>query len=270
MPSAFANDSFPTKRPDDWLIERLSFYKNLSGNGDVYRKCEVILCSETDGLSHYSWRVPLLKDNQIGVYAISVKNSSGESLKNKISYYDKNGNVCEKPGAIVAKIDINFPPLKINEHKIINIEYYVKEFAEKVSSNPFFSKWRVDWKYNVHSKMNHFEYRIILPSKSKSFFDSIHKSSGDLVNFTFEDKEIIIWSDRDLPQGTINGSFSYDKETPMARAICGVISGLLIALLASVVKGDVEFSTALVLSTSSIGGVFLSYYLISKFLPTTR
>ena len=265
------SSSFPAERPSDWTLTHLVFRNLLAPGGEVHRLVEVTLNASIDQLSQYTWRVPLSKESQSKIYGLSIKDSSNNTLRYKITYLDASGEEVEKAKSVSARIDIFFDALQKGRTKTIQIEYFVKDFADLKRSGLLKSTWRIDWKYHVHSHMEKFEYRISMPHRSKITHGGIDSSmSDDPLHFSFDEKEIVVWMEDNPPKGELKGSLTYEQETPTANFLTSLASGTVIAAMVTVVSGTHDPWRIAAIFGVSILGMAIAFFATSRLLPSAR
>lgn len=266
--SAKFREIFPEKHPVEWKLVHLIFHNHLSAKGDIRRTVEICLESNIESLEQYEWRIPLPKTQQNKVHGLSLHAGHGEILEHEITYYKKNDKIdTEKPD--YALIKILFPSIGKGQKITIRMEYFVESYANVIKRNIFSKSWKYPWCYRVLSETRKFEHRVILPIHCRLIKNGIVSNMPlPPVNFTYGEKEMIIWMADDLSSGDLSGEVIYSQEAPTGPMVISLASGVFISAVVSLIAGDLSLLPALGVFIVSFGGVLGTLYLAKKFLPT--
>ena len=268
--SSTFSEVFPKTRPTNWKIAHLIFHNYLSKSGDVRRTVEISLQSAIDSLEDYEWRIPLPTSKQNKVHGLSVRDGVGELLKYDLTYYRKDGQV-ELNNPDFALLKVSFPPLAKGDTKTIRIEYFVECYAIKEKKGFFSNLWKYSWSYRVHSETRKFEHRVVIPDKCEIVKNGFATNMpSPPLNFSYGDKETMIWMADNPNVGDFIGEVKYRQESPIGLTAIGLAGGAFIGALTTLVTGVLSALTAILIFVSPIIGVFVTIYLSRKLLPTQR
>ena len=264
------SEVFPDKRPNEWRIIHLLFHNHLTKSGDIRRTVEICLESNIDGLKEYDWRIPLPTTNQTKVYGLSVHEASGELLEYELNYLKKDGNTSvDNPDFALLKILFN--PINKGEKRTIKFEYFIENYAIRLSKGLFSSLWKYSWSYRIHSETRKFEHRVIIPPKCKIIKNGFSTNMpSPPLNFSYGEMETMIWMADNPDTGDFIGEVRYKQESAIGLTAVSLASGAFIGALTSLLTSSNSLYTNILIFLVPIVVVFGTINLAKTLLPSQK
>lgn len=273
--SNMMKEYFPSDIPTNWKISNIIFKNYLAKNGNIRRRVSIKLASNTRNLKKYYWWVLLPKNTQKRVHGFEAKDGSGNRLDSNTHYLNVvNGELKENVDSpILALVEIQIPKLNTGESMTINLSYYIRNYATKISSGILSSKWKYVWSYKIVSQTQRIDHRLYLTSNTR--FDKITSNiTIEPFEFRFNNKKISILTERNpTPGSLLSGEIQYKLENKYSWALLNLISaGLIAILIRALFIGKLEFNLLdyILLFTTPVIIIGLTLLIARKFLPTSK
>ena len=268
--SGIFRDTFPKEKPTQWEIKHMIFLNRISKEGSVKRRIEICLESRIQNLTYYEWRIPLPRSDQETVHGLSVRNGVGELLSYDLSYHKKSGED-DRDNPDYAFLEMCLAPLQKGQTITLRIEYYIEHYSMIVKRKLFRTLWKYAWSYRVHSETRKFEHRIALPDKARLTENGFSTNMPNPpLSFSYADRVTVIWMDDNPISGDLMGEICYEQESPIGIPIISAGAGALISILGGIVTAQLTFPMVLTLFAISFLGIFGSFRVAQKLLPTLK